>query len=87
MSHDPALSSLPLHLPRLLEIHEVAYYLKCSHEQVRRLIRKKRLVAVRLGTRALRVKLTDLEAFVEAQRLAHDQQEHPDLRVREARRA
>jgi excisionase family DNA binding protein len=60
----------PLHpsLPRLLEVHEVAYQLKSSHEFVRRLIRDHKLVAVQLGSRAWRVRPADLEAFIEGRR-------------------
>lgn len=57
----------PPHVPRLLEVHEVAYYLRCSQEQVRRLIRAKTLIGVRLGTR-WRVDPLDLKAFIDARR-------------------
>ncbi len=66
MSIEPALPAP--HVPRLLEVHEVAYLLKCSHETVLRLIRKQKLIAVRLTDRSWRVKATDYDAFVEARR-------------------
>ena len=51
-------------LPRLLEVHEVAYQLKCSQETVRRFIRDGKLKAKRLGWR-WRIKPADLEAFID----------------------
>ena len=64
------LDALHPHLPRLLEVHEVAYLLRCSQETVRRRIREHKLKAVRIGKQAYRVKPADLEAFIEAQRVA-----------------
>jgi excisionase family DNA binding protein len=61
------------HEPRLLEVHEVAYQLKSSQETVLRLIRKRKLAAIRLGTRSWRVDPEDLRAFLDAQRVAADQ--------------
>jgi excisionase family DNA binding protein len=58
----------PLHLPRLLEVHEVAYQLKCSQETVRRLFRSGKLTGVRLGNQ-WRVDPDDLHAFIEAQKV------------------
>jgi excisionase family DNA binding protein len=66
MPHDP------LHPPRLLEVHEVAYQLKSSQETVLRLIRKKKIAAIRLGNRSWRVDPIDLQAFIDAQRVAAD---------------
>jgi excisionase family DNA binding protein len=63
------LSELP-HGPRLLEVHEVAYYLKTSQEFVRRKIRDGKLAAIRVGAH-LRVHPQDLEAYLEACRIAH----------------
>lgn len=57
-------------LQRLLEVHEVAYYLKCSQETVRRLIREGKLTAIRLGTQ-WRVDPSDLKAFMDAHRKAN----------------
>jgi len=56
----------PLHppVPRLLEVHEVAYLLRCSQETVRRRIREHQLKATRIGTRSYRVRPVDLEAFL-----------------------
>jgi excisionase family DNA binding protein len=56
----------PGHLPRLLEVHEVAYLLKCSQETVLRRIREGKLTAVRFGVRAWRVTQADVDAFIEA---------------------
>jgi excisionase family DNA binding protein len=55
-------------VPRLLEVHEVAYHLRCSQEQVRRLIRAKKLTAIRFGPRSWRVDPRDLQAFIDARR-------------------
>jgi excisionase family DNA binding protein len=52
-------------VPRLLEVHEVAFQLRCSQETVRRLIREGTLVAVRLTDRSLRVDPHDLQAFIQ----------------------
>jgi excisionase family DNA binding protein len=52
---------------RLLEVYEVAYYLRCSQETVRRLVRTRQLAAVHLGAH-WRVKKVDLDAFEAAQR-------------------
>jgi excisionase family DNA binding protein len=62
---------LPLlpHPPRLLEVHEVAYQLKCSQETVLRRIRTGQLVAIRFGTRSWRVAPHDLQAFIDALRV------------------
>lgn len=63
-----------LHLPppdgRLLEVHEVAYRLKCSQETVRRLIRNEELPASRPFGRSLRVKAQDLEALIDKRRVS-----------------
>ena len=67
MSIDPILHPLQ-HEPRLLEVHEVAYQLKCSQETVRRLIRDGKLIAVGLTTRAWRVAPMDLQAFIAARK-------------------
>lgn len=53
---------LPALPPRLLEVHEVAFYLKCSQETVRRLIRERKLAAIRVGTQ-WRVRPADLLAY------------------------
>jgi len=55
--------------PHLLEVSHVAHRLSSSQEFVRQLIRKKKLAAIRLGTR-WRVDPTDLQAFLDAQRVA-----------------
>lgn len=65
MPLDPLLSPLP----RLLEVQHVAHRLSASQEFVRRLIREKKLAAIRLGTR-WRVDPVDLQAFIDAQRVA-----------------
>jgi excisionase family DNA binding protein len=64
---EPQLRQTP-HPTRLLEVHEVAYQLKCSQETVRRLIRERKLAAIRLGTQ-WRVDPPDLQAFIDAQRV------------------
>lgn len=61
-------SILPAHGPRLLEVHEVAYQLKCSTETVRRFIREGKLPAVGLSARSWRVELDDLRAFIAARK-------------------
>jgi excisionase family DNA binding protein len=61
-------SFLSAPLPRLLEVHEVAYHLRCSQEQVRRLIRAKKLTAIRFGPRSWRVDPRDFQAFIDARR-------------------
>lgn len=63
MAVDPLLSP-----PRLLEVQHVAHRLSASQEFVRRLIREKKLAAIRLGTR-WRVDPNDLQAFIDAQRV------------------
>lgn len=63
-------SSAPPAMPKLLEVSHVAHRLSASEEFVRRLIREKKLPAIRLGTR-WRVDPRDLEAFVDAQRVAN----------------
>jgi len=79
---DPLLPVVPDE--RLLELHEVAFYLRCSHETVRRLVRTRKLAAVHLGTRHWRIDKADLRAYIEAQRTsiareerALDQRLHP----------
>ena len=61
----------PLHPhPRLLEVHEVAYRLTSSQETVRRLIRERKLAAIRLGAQ-WRIDPVDLQAFIDAQRVSN----------------
>ncbi len=59
----------PVPVSRLLEVHEVAFYLKCSIETVRRAIRTGQLAVVHLGKRSLRIDPVDLQAFIDAQRV------------------
>ncbi len=66
MSIDPLLGQ-PLLQPRLLEVHEVAFYLRCSQEKVRRLIRERKLTATRVGTH-WRVDPHDLKTYLDTQR-------------------
>jgi excisionase family DNA binding protein len=67
MPLDPLLH--PPHLPRLLEVHEVAYQLRCSPETVLRLIRKGKLAAFQPFGRSYRVDVRDLEAYLTATRV------------------
>jgi excisionase family DNA binding protein len=70
-------TALVLHVPlaamqRLLEVSHVAHRLSVSPEFVRRLIRAKKLPAIRLETR-WRVDAVDLEAYIDAgKRAAED---------------
>jgi excisionase family DNA binding protein len=66
MPLDPLLLASP-QLPRLLEVAHVAHRLSASQEYVRRLIRERKLQAIRLGTR-WRVDPVDLQAFIDQQR-------------------
>lgn len=68
MPSEPVLPSAPL--PRLLEVHEVAYQMKCSQETVLRLIRTRKLAAIRFGARSWRVDPRDLQKFIDANRVA-----------------
>jgi excisionase family DNA binding protein len=54
--------------PRLLEVREVARYLKACPDTVFRLIRKGKLPAIRFGTRSWRIDPRDLQAFLDAHR-------------------
>ena len=54
--------------PHLREVSHVAHRLSLSEEFVRRLIRKKQLAAIRLGTR-YRVDPIDLQEFIDRQRV------------------
>ena len=60
---DPVPAAPPI--LRLLEVHEVAYQLKCSQETVRRFIRSGTLPAVRLGSH-WRIKQAALETFIDS---------------------
>jgi excisionase family DNA binding protein len=73
------------HLPRLLEVHEVAYQLKSSQEFVRRLIRQGRLPAIRLSSH-WRVDARDLEAYIDLCRTTHKRPEDDRLVPRRAER-
>ena len=55
--------------PHLLEVSHVAHRLSYSEDFVRRLIRQKKLAAIRLGKR-YRVDPADLQAFIDRQRQA-----------------
>lgn len=59
---------------RFLEVSHVAHRLSVSSEYVLRLIRSKKLPAIRLGKR-YRIRPVDLEAFLEAQQRVSDQDE------------
>jgi excisionase family DNA binding protein len=63
-----SLATPPVAQPRLLEVSHVAHRLRASQEHVRRLLRAKKLAAIRLGTR-WRVDPADLQAFIDAQRM------------------
>lgn len=77
MPIDPLLAQAPLHaLARLLEVSHVAHRLSVSEEFVRRLIRDKKLAAIRLGTR-WRIDPIDLKAFIDAQRVASNGYDRP----------
>jgi excisionase family DNA binding protein len=66
------LSSVPLsRIPHLLEVSHVAHRLSLSEDYVRDLIKAKQLPAIRFGVR-YRVDPADLEAFIEARRVARD---------------
>jgi excisionase family DNA binding protein len=67
MPIDPLLAPLPVQPPHLLEVSHVAHRLSASQEYVRRLIRERKLAAIRLGTR-WRIDPADLQAFIERQR-------------------
>jgi excisionase family DNA binding protein len=68
MATDPPLAPTPPG-SRLLEVSHVAHRLSASQEFVRRLIRRRQLPAIRLGAR-WRIDPVDLQAFIDAQRLA-----------------
>lgn len=67
MSFDPLLPPPPA-IPHLLEVAHVAHRLSASQEFVRRLIRDRKLAAIRLGTR-WRIDPGDLQAFIDRQRV------------------
>lgn len=56
-------------IPHLLEVAHVAHRLSASEEFVRRLIRDRKLAAIRLGAR-WRIDPVDLQAFLDQQRVA-----------------
>lgn len=65
-------SGLPPTPPRLLEVHEVAYYLKSSPEMVLRLLRAKKLHGIHpFGPRNWRVDARDLQAYIDGLRAAN----------------
>lgn len=61
--------------PRFLEVSHVAHRLSVSPEYVLRLIRARKLPAIRLGTR-YRIDPHDLDAFIDARKLTDDDEEH-----------
>ena len=82
MMDDHLVAPLPLvAIPRLLEVSHVAHRLSASQEFVRRLIRERKLSAIRLGTR-WRVDPIDLQAFIDAQRVANGVDPVADTRSR-----
>ena len=52
-------------LKKTLRIDEVANWLDCSNDTVYRLISSGDLPAYKIGARSLRVRVKDLEAFIE----------------------
>lgn len=80
---DPLFPHLP-QVPHFLEVSHVAFRLCFSQEFVRRLIREKKLAAIRVGQR-WRIDPLDLQAFIDAQRVAVGQAERDlDRRLRGA---
>lgn len=77
---DPLFPPLP-HVSHLLEVSHVAHRLSASQEFVRRLIRERKLAAIRLGTR-WRVDPIDLQAFIDAQRVKDGEDPAADTRRR-----
>ena len=67
MSLDVANSKNPSAL--LLDVVQTATYLGCSERYVRRLIHERRIPFVRLGGRKIRFATTDLESWVDEQRV------------------
>lgn len=68
---------------KLLEVAHVAHRLSVSHEFVRRLIRDRKLKAIRMGRR-LRIDPADLDAFIDRQRTivpTDPPREHPRTRL------
>ena len=55
--------------PLLLDVVQAANYLGCSERYVRRLIHERRIPFVRLGGRKIRFATTDLESWVDEQRV------------------
>ena len=74
MPLDPLPAPAPA-IPHLLEVAHVAHRLSASQEFVRRLIREKKLAAIRLGAR-WRVDPQDLQAFLDKQRQASNGNGH-----------
>jgi excisionase family DNA binding protein len=61
-------------LPRFLTLADVAEILNTSSAQVYALVRRKELLAMKLGGRGQwRVRLADLEAYIERQYVATDE--------------
>ena len=67
MSLDVANSKHPSAL--LLDVVQTATYLGCSERYVRRLIHERRIPFVRLGGRKIRFATSDLESWVDEQRV------------------
>lgn len=55
---------------QLLPVKTVAHTLSCSIKHVRDLIREKELPAVKLGYRTVRVRQSDLDAYIRRKRSA-----------------
>lgn len=82
MPLDPLVTPAPT-IPHLLEVAHVAHRLSASQEYVRRLIRERKLAAIRLGTR-WRVDPVDLQAFIDTQRQATNGRHAPPASGAEA---
>jgi len=70
---DPLLAST-----RLLEVAHVAHRLSSSKDYVYRLIKDRKLAAIRLGTR-WRVDPADLDKFIDDQRIGTARREPPQI--------
>jgi excisionase family DNA binding protein len=53
---------------KLLTPEEAGWYLGCTERQVRRLIAERKLARVKVG-KLVRVKIDDLDAYIDAQRV------------------
>jgi excisionase family DNA binding protein len=63
------MATLTMPVPAVLSIREASAYLSCSTDHVARLVKDGRIPAHRLGDRAIRIRVSDIEDYLNRSRV------------------